>query len=377
MESEFQDIDLSQEISHTYENIAKQVGLALANQALDTSSVNIFHHLLSESTIVKISEWTTEKLVKLGHAPTNIDEYKRFLGTRWLRSRFKMGNEKAFEIMGDIGKRKGFILLDLDRFVTLLHCTSGFSVNGRTGDLFEENETWLQRGVLLKEFCPLEKIVFERSIKTLLNCSNGSLVIDDELISSRAKDVESKTVSNRKAGKEGPVSDCLACSLTSVLYGMRLRVKGVTQEENVAALLSNLPHLTSSHDKVRLTFDRGYGKMPFVETNAKKITGSTVANTIGSRHPFIPVEESTKFINQCQSKGESQSQIAAKIALYRDWIVDEYDMMGSEIRIATKKVDKKTEVTAYSVIDIFDRKVESKVIRFFHQVWKTIIFNTL
>ena len=104
-----------------------------------------------------------------------------------------------------------------------------------------------------------------------MNRTNGSLIIDDELISSRAKDVESKTVSNRKAGKEGPVSNCLACSLTSVLYGMRLRVKGVTQEENVAALLSNLPHLTSSHDKVRLTFDRGYGKMPFVETNAKKI----------------------------------------------------------------------------------------------------------
>ena len=122
----------------------------------------------------------------------------------------------------------------------------------------------------MKELRPLEKFFFERSIKTLLNRSNGSLVIDDELISSRAKDVESKTVSNRKAGKEGPVSDCLACSLTSVLYGMRLCVKGVTQEENVAALLSNLPHLTSSNDKLRLTFDRGYGKMPFVETNAKK-----------------------------------------------------------------------------------------------------------
>ena len=141
MESECQDIDLSQEISCTYQNIAKQVVLALSNQALDTSSVNIFHHLLSESTIIKISEWTTEKLVKLGHAPTNIDEYTRFLGTRWLRSRFKMGNERAFEIMADIGKQKGFIVLDLDWFVTLLHCTSGFFVNGHTGDLFEESET--------------------------------------------------------------------------------------------------------------------------------------------------------------------------------------------------------------------------------------------
>ena len=86
LESEFQDIGLSQEISCTYQNIAKQVISALSNQALDTSSVNIFHHLLSESTIIKISEWTTERLVKLGHTPTNIDKYKRFLGTQWLRS---------------------------------------------------------------------------------------------------------------------------------------------------------------------------------------------------------------------------------------------------------------------------------------------------
>ena len=53
LESEFQDIDLSEEISCTYQNIAKQVVLAPANQGLDTSSVNIFPHLLSESTIVK------------------------------------------------------------------------------------------------------------------------------------------------------------------------------------------------------------------------------------------------------------------------------------------------------------------------------------
>ena len=104
---------------------------------------------------------------------------------------------------------------------------------------------------------------------------------------------------------------------------------------------------------------------------------STVANTVGSCHPLIPVDESTKFIKRCQSKGESQSLIASKIALYREWIADEYDMMGSEVRIATKKVDKHTEVTVYLVIDIFDRKVESKAIRFFHQVWKTMIFNRL
>ena len=68
---------------------------------------------------------------------------------------------------------------------------------------------------------------------------------------------------NRKAGKEGPVSDRLACSLTNVLYGITLHIKGITQESNVEGLLNNLPKLTSSHDKVRLMFDRGYGKIPF------------------------------------------------------------------------------------------------------------------
>ena len=47
-------------------------------------------------------------------------------------------------------------------------------------------------------------------------------------------------------------------------------MKGVTQEANVEALLGNLLHLTSSHDKVRLLLDRGYGKMPFVEKKSRK-----------------------------------------------------------------------------------------------------------
>ena len=40
------EVDLSQEISHTFNKITKQVILALANQALDTSFVDIFYHLL-------------------------------------------------------------------------------------------------------------------------------------------------------------------------------------------------------------------------------------------------------------------------------------------------------------------------------------------
>ena len=58
------------------------------------------------------------------------------------------------------------------------------------------------------------------------------MVVDDELLSSRAQDVETKAFLDRKAGKEGPISDCIACSLTSIMYGIRLRTVADTQMEN-------------------------------------------------------------------------------------------------------------------------------------------------
>ena len=62
------------------------------------------------------------------------------------------------------------------------------------------------------------------------------------------------------------MTDCVACSFASVMYGKRLRVKGENQENGVGNLRSNLPKLTSAYDKIRLTFDRGYGK---IETKIK------------------------------------------------------------------------------------------------------------
>ena len=54
-------------------------------------------------------------------------------------------------------------------------------------------------------------------VSTLTNVNNGVWMTNC------AADVQCKVVAPRKAGKEGPVVDCIACSVTSVLYGMRLR----------------------------------------------------------------------------------------------------------------------------------------------------------
>ena len=87
---------------------------------------------------------------------------------------------------------------------------------------------------------------------------SGRLVVDNELIASKSDDVELKIVSERKQVKEGPVSYCIACSLTSIQLGMRLRLKGDTQEKNVIKMMVNLPPIVKPSHSITVSFDRGY-----------------------------------------------------------------------------------------------------------------------
>ena len=202
-----------------YENMADRVVRAINRKGMPLNTYSIFSHLLSDVAILTIVEYTNEQLVINGYAPTNLLEFKMFLGTRWLRSRLRVSPDLAFEKMKDTAKVSGFILMDLKRYKQIFTCIRGYPLDGRHKN-YSDEATWMKRGVLLRELQPLEKEVFSKSVETLLNRSNGHLVIDDELIGSRSKDVESKTLSNRKAGKEGPSADCVACSFTSVLYGV-------------------------------------------------------------------------------------------------------------------------------------------------------------
>ena len=114
----------------------------------------------------------------------------------------------------------GFVLMECSQFKEIKNNLRGYSVNDRAPD--SGDDSWLRQTNLLRNMSVLEIKVFERSISTLLNQESGVLVVDDELISSRASDVELKLLSDRKSGKEGPVVDCVSCSLTNVLYGLRL-----------------------------------------------------------------------------------------------------------------------------------------------------------
>jgi len=72
-------------------------------------------------------------------------------------------------------------------------------------------------------------------------------VLDDELISSKGEDIESKLLSDRKAGKEGPATDVISDSFFQILFGMRLGTVGESQLVNVEKLLDTMPAIGADY----------------------------------------------------------------------------------------------------------------------------------
>ena len=90
-------------------------------------------------------------------------------------------------------------MMDLQRYSDLLHATSAYEHVGRSGaDALNDDDVWMRRDTRLQRIHDLERKLFENSIKLLLNTRSGTLVVDDELVPSRASDEECKILSNRK-----------------------------------------------------------------------------------------------------------------------------------------------------------------------------------
>ncbi len=346
----------------TFDLMAKAVNQALVSRGLTVNSSNIFKFLL-QPALALLLDYTNQELVRTGHTRMEEKELLQFIGTKHLRSTFNLSTGTAFEAMKPLATSEGFVLMEARRHNAMLHSLRGHDVIGR--DPAESEDSWMERHNLLCRMVVLERRIFQNSVTALLNKKNGFLVVDDELVPSRAGDVELKTVSNRKSGKEGPIADCIACSQTSVVFGMKLRTKGITQENNVQDLLSNLPNMEQGSNTT-ITFDRGYGKMNFVlAVAAVGFNVWTVAATVGSRHPFIADDEIKEFKKRLVAKKVEAREIDRRMQLVSDWVVDGAESLGSEARVAKKQLPNHQWLCATAARDVFDRKADSKSLRFF------------
>jgi hypothetical protein len=227
----------------TFLNMANSMENHLKRYGLPNEVGFSFLALLPSEPAEEISKHVTELLVKDGMDRMSKHEFYLWIANHMLRSRIKLPTVKAYDLfLSSLEAKYDIHLMKPDRYTAILHRLRGFEQRGRSGDDTSQ-DTWMQRKNLLRRLEGLEKMMFKPSLEILLNRKSGELVLDDELLGYRAKDVETKTLSDRKAGKEGPVFDAIACLHTGMLFGTRLRVSGTSEIDNIASLLTTLPDL--------------------------------------------------------------------------------------------------------------------------------------
>ena len=169
---------------------------------------------MSDRALLTIIEHMIEQMVVLGYESTNLPKFRQFRGTWWLRSRLRVSTDLAFVQTRVTAKVNGFLLMDIVQYKNIFACIKGFPLKGHLKNV--DKEIMLINVGRCYANLNHWRRKFVRSVETLLNQSTRSVVINDELIPSCAGDIEQKTLSQRKAGKDDPVSDCIVCSFTCI-----------------------------------------------------------------------------------------------------------------------------------------------------------------
>jgi hypothetical protein len=107
-----------------------------------------------------------------------------------------------------------------EHFMQVLNNLSGYSIQHHM--IEDARSSWTDQRNQLDHMHNLEKKIFERPVEFFFDSRCGGFVLDDELISSKAIDIEHKFVSDRKSGGEGPTCGCLCDSYVQLLLGMRI-----------------------------------------------------------------------------------------------------------------------------------------------------------
>ena len=218
-EEEYRDKYMRHSISDSYIHVSNVTASLLEQSGLAVNAANTIEYLISDRVFTDIATYTSQELVRRNLPRVDAYEMRRFFAHKLLRSSYNISTKKAWEAcIEPLSVKHGFTLMEYERFNNILTSIRGYEVRGRSGD--DGDETWLQKKNLLRRLNDLEKNVFKNAMN-LFNTESGTLVVDDELVASRATDVETKVLSEKKAGKEGTMADCLAESTICLLLGTK------------------------------------------------------------------------------------------------------------------------------------------------------------
>lgn len=186
------------------------------------------------------------------------------------------------------------LLLDEKRFRRIKDLLSTHSPDN---DIYDGETAWSQTVDKISKMREFENTIYEKSrLVAITRCM--CVVIDDELVSSRSQELQSKALSNRKAGKEGGKNDACADSFLRTFLAVKHQERlGYSQQSTVKELLDMLYNvLQGSPQGLWLTADRGYSCLEMWLTIAKLDMGFLmICNTRENKdQPFRPSSIATE-----------------------------------------------------------------------------------
>ncbi|GAX20624.1 hypothetical protein FisN_3Hu524 [Fistulifera solaris] len=359
-EKEFAEQFLTTSLHDSFRQAAQSIPEEVFRVGNDYSqSTDAFRVLFSDDAIQKLVDCTNGYLRHNGIFPeTNIQEYREFLAHKFLLSRYRC--EAIFrDMLPMLANQHGFHAMNWQRFQNLYKCTHGYPIEEHSN---HDNDVWQQRKPVLRKLNELERLLFEPSMKFMLNKKSGILAVDEERLNWRRR--EEYDYEDREPPANGPACDRIVDALTGVVFGMRLRVRGESPRENVEELLQTLPPIAAP-DQVRVCFDEEYGNMRFLTKNVweRNLDVINRARQYYSNHPFITEEEIASKRNEWKEANITDQVQQEAYDKFEPFILDD----RSNLRIVTKTLpsDETKRIRATALRDSFDPLSTCKLHRIF------------
>lgn len=175
----------------------------------------------------------TSHLTTQGVSPFDFAELLRWVSILLCSSLSEVTVEKSLEELS----LRDCNVLNKERITFLKNDVLAFPAT-RRGD--EGEESWASQRDATQRLIKFERSAFEMSRTICLSSNNTFVTIDDDLYGTRAWDNQVKSLSNRKANKEGHTADMICDALFRVTLGVRFRRRGESQATNLDKLLDSL-----------------------------------------------------------------------------------------------------------------------------------------
>jgi hypothetical protein len=181
-QNSFLDEFLTDRAIHFIKHFHQRIKDKLRVKGYEPSELNVFI-ILAQNGLDNILDNESMNLSSCPNVCTN--EFHQFLGTLLLSSTFNLSMDHSFDLME---KLTGCSNVKLDHFREILHNIKRYGCSNRKEH--RTSDQWSDQRNLLHNLHQLEQKLFERSTDLFFDCEYGWYVYDDELLASKATDVE-------------------------------------------------------------------------------------------------------------------------------------------------------------------------------------------